>query len=55
MVTGDYRGDLPLTGDLEAVTAAADGFGHAVRWVPALVGLPSDVRAVAGHSVCEQA
>lgn len=46
----DDQGDLPLpapmTDDLEAVTAAADDFGHAVHRVPSLVAVPADVRSV---------
>lgn len=42
----DEQGDLPLpagmTDDLEAVTAAADDFGHTVHRVPSLVAKPGD-------------
>lgn len=36
-----------MTDDLEAITAAADDFGHAVHRVPALVAAPSDTGEVA--------
>jgi hypothetical protein len=46
-VAEDGPGDLPLVGNLEAVTAAADDFGHTIHQVPALVAFPADVSAVA--------
>ena len=40
-------GDLPLAGNLEVVTAAADDFGHTVHKVPDLVAFPADMSTVA--------
>jgi FAD/FMN-containing dehydrogenase len=46
-VTEAGSGDLPLAGNLEVVTAAADDFGHTVHKVPALVAFPADMSTVA--------
>ena len=46
-MTEDFRGDLPLTGGPEAVTAAADDFGHIIHRVPSLVAFPACAGAVA--------